>query len=438
MQWCGVLTVLLLASGAILTSAASIQPAAQDDHRAKRSEEMVMFGNHQNLPKVKKADPNMSPLSGKQEDNTEDEEEQERKQAVEKIFAEDEEAEKSKQAIDKMFALHQAPIAEDMHEDNDVNNEESSGEGDENSLEPENYYYNFNDYYYPDVESKEMQEWLRANKARDASREERSVDGREKRSAIVAEDMMGGIRAARHADRRLKRDLTEEQIRELLEAGSYDGDEYLNYPSFNILNPEDRSPYNEDLDYNPSAMDYQYLEEVMDNALLEADEAEREEQERLEEAEAEREYEEYLEQEKELEEREEVQKALGLLRIMYENIPDGDEPVYGQREEVGPGYRVEETWEKYLPSGASIDQESVLTDYRPIVFEGEEGIFIPMPQQEKRSVPWGTLSAMPGMKKRGYVGFADVDKREAKRNSDEYGRLFRLARALRGDNVENF
>ena len=56
--------------------------------------------------------------------------------------------------------------------------------------------------------------------------------------------------------------------RELLEAGSYDGDEYLNYPSFNILNPEDRSPYNEDLDYNPSAMDYQYLEEVMDNALL--------------------------------------------------------------------------------------------------------------------------------------------------------------------------
>ena len=87
--------------------------------------------------------------------------------------------------------------------------------------------------------------------------------------------------------------------------------------------------------------------------IQEADIAEQEEQqEKLEEAEAEQEYEEYLEEkEKELEEREDVQRALGLLRIMYENIPDEEEPIVGQREEVGPGYRVQETWQKYLPSG---------------------------------------------------------------------------------------
>ena len=75
--------------------------------------------------------------------------------------------------------------------------------------------------------------------------------------------------------------------------------------------------------------------------------------------------------------------------------------------------------------GASINQENVLTDYQPIVYEGQEGIFIPLPQADKRSAPWGTLSAMPGMKKRGYVGYTELSKRETKRNNDEYGRLFR-------------
>lgn len=407
--------------------------------RVKRSEEMVIYGNHQNLPKVKKADPNMSPLGPNQEDNSVQEspeaktgDEIERERIIDELLGSDETDEKSRQAIERMFESHNTPIAEEM-KDSGIENEESSGEGEEEakSVNPEEFNYNFNDYNYPEIDSATIQEWLKSN-----NRQERSTDSHDKNTAITAEDMMGGTRSKR-GERRLKRDLTDDQIRELLQSGSYGGDEYYNYPSFNVATNEveDTEPA---LEEAPETEDYpedyrEYLEELMDQALVKADEAEREEEEeKLEEIEAEREYQEALEEEEEdLEEREDVQKALGLLRIMYENIPDEDgEPLKGQREEIGPGYRVEEKWEEYLPSGASIDQESVLTDFKPIVYEGQEGIFIPL--QEKRSGPWGSLTSMPGMKKRGYVGFADADNREAKRNYEAYGRLFRLARALRG------
>ena len=98
-----------------------------------------MFGNHQNLPKVKKADPNMAPLNTaedtvkeeqdkpavKEEDKTEDELEKER--VIDEILSEDLEKEKSKEAIEEMFKLDEGKpsIAEQMDE------EETSGEGEE-------------------------------------------------------------------------------------------------------------------------------------------------------------------------------------------------------------------------------------------------------------------------------------------------------------------
>ena len=85
------------------------------------------------------------------------------------------------------------------------------------------------------------------------------------------------------------------------------------------------------------------------------------------------------------------------------------------------------TW-PYLSSvvpGASIDQENVLTDFKEIEYGGQQGIFIPLSEKRSGGASWGSLTAMPGMKKRGYVGFADIDKREAERNYEAYGRLYR-------------
>ena len=95
----------------------------------------------------------------------------------------------------------------------------------------ESYYnYNYRDYYYPSsasdvsadsLEDPEVTSWLGEDEEElePSDRTERSVDGREKRSAaIVAEDMMGDSlrRHGMPGERRNKRDLTEDDIREEL------------------------------------------------------------------------------------------------------------------------------------------------------------------------------------------------------------------------------
>ena len=74
-------------------------------------------------------------------------------------------------------------------------------------------------------------------------------------------------------------------------------------------------------------------------------------------------------------------------------------------------------------SGASIEQDNLLTDFEPIIHDGRQGIFIPV--QSKRQ--WSAMTAMPGMRKRGWVGYADdIDLgRQSKRNYEMYDRLYR-------------